>query len=67
LAQAQPEKNDATLMLDLFKNAVPKGDDSPSVASWLLQDLTSHKERLIKGPAPSLKNPPFHKYSSHSI
>jgi hypothetical protein len=33
----------------MMENIQPKQDSDLSVASWLLQDFNSHKERLIKG------------------
>jgi len=44
---AQPDES--TRIADMFKNMSAQGEDTPSVAPWLLQDFASHKERLIKG------------------
>lgn len=44
----QPDITETTRILDMFKNITAK-DDTPSVAPWLLQEFTIHKERLIKG------------------
>jgi len=46
---AHAEQNESTRMLDIFQHTSAKGDDNFFVAPWLLQDLSSHKERIIKG------------------
>jgi len=40
--------NEEEQMKALMKSIQPKQDET-SVVAWLLQDLNSHKERIIKG------------------
>jgi hypothetical protein len=43
---SEDEEGQMKLLLETVK---PKDTVETSVAAWLLQDLNSHKERLIKG------------------
>jgi hypothetical protein len=42
-------QNEEAIIEALWKEAKPSEGDNTSVASWLLKDLSTHKERIIKG------------------
>jgi hypothetical protein len=44
-----PSQNEEAIIEALWKEAKPSEGDNTSVASWLLKDLSTHKERIIKG------------------
>jgi len=44
-----PTSSNEEEQMKAMMNTIQPKQDETSVAAWLLQDLTSHKERLIKG------------------